>query len=194
MLRIIACLLGRCAFSAAAQNGSRGPAPVRGSWVQRGSPAAGDITLAAKGSVSQIVVSDDENTAVHQAADFLAGDIAKISGYRPAIVKSATGGSVNIRLVTLGQGQTPASINVAAMQGQWESYRVVTEGRNVWLVGSNPRGTAFAAYTLSERLGVDPVYIWSGYEPEHRDPLVLKQVDFSRAPPTFFVIAWLLPR
>jgi hypothetical protein len=179
------CLLGSCVlagFPAAAQN-APWTSPVRGSWVQRGSPATGDITLAAKGSVSQIVVSDDENTAVHQAADFLAGDIAKISGYRPAIVKSATGGNINIRLVTLGHGQTPASAN--AMQGQWESYRVVTEGRNVWLVGSNPRGTAFAAYTLSERLGVDPIYIWSGYEPEHRDPLVLKRVDYSQAPPAF---------
>jgi hypothetical protein len=51
-------------------------------------------------------------------------------------------------------------------QDQWESYRIATEGRNVWLVGSNPRGTAFAAYTLSERLGIDPIYIWSGYRLE----------------------------
>ncbi len=180
--KLALCLLA--AFSAAAQN-APWTSPVRGSWVQKGSPAAGDITLAAKDSVSQIVVSDDENTAVHQAAEFLAGDIAKISGYRPAIVKSATGSNVNIRLVTLGHGQTPASVNAGAMQGQWESYRVVTDGRDVWLVGSNPRGTAFAAYTLSERLGVDPIYIWSGYEPEHHDPLVLRRTDFSQAPPVF---------
>jgi hypothetical protein len=31
---------------------------------------------------------------------------------------------------------------------------VVTDDRNVWLAGSNARGTAFAAYTLSERLGI----------------------------------------
>ncbi|MBV9744439.1 MAG: glycosyl hydrolase 115 family protein [Acidobacteriia bacterium] len=179
---IVPCLL--VTFSAAAQN-APWTSPVRGSWVRKGPPAAGDITLAAKGSVSRIVVSDDENTAVHQAAEFLAGDIAKISGYMPAIVKSATGGDVNIRLVTLGHGQTPAAIHADAMQDQWESYRVVTEGRNVWLVGSNPRGTAFAAYTLSERLGIDPIYIWSGYEPEHHDPLVLKRVDYSQAPPVF---------
>ena len=61
----------------------------------------------------------------------------------------------------------------------------ITEGRNVWLVGSNPRGTAFASYTLSERLGVDPIYIWSGYRPDHHDPLVLKRTSFSQAPPTF---------
>jgi hypothetical protein len=55
----------------------------------------------------------------------------------------------------------------------------------VWLVGSNPRGTAFAAYTLSERLGVDPLYIWTGYAPERRDPLVMKRTNFAQGPPAF---------
>ena len=158
---------------------------VRGSWVQTGAASTGDVTLASKDTVSQIVVSDDENVAVHQAAEFLAGDIQKISGYKPAIAKAAVAGKVNIHLVTLGHGQVAAAIDASAMQGQWESYRVVTEGHNVWLIGSNPRGTAFAAYTLSERLGVDPIYIWTGYQPVHHDPLVLKRTNFSQAPPTF---------
>lgn len=172
------------AFSATAQN-APWAGTVRGAWVQTGLPAAGDVSLAAKGSGAQIVVSDDETTAVHQAAVFLAGDIAEISGYRPDVVKTATGGKVNIRLVTLGHGQIPAVVNAAALQGQWESYRIVTEGRDVWLVGSNPRGTAFAAYTLSERLGIDPIYIFSGHQPAHHDPLVLRHTDFTQAPPTF---------
>lgn len=94
--RIFLCFI--FAISAAAQN-APWTSQVRGSWVQRGSPAAGDITLAAKGMVSQIVVSEAENSAVHQAANFLAGDIEKISGYRPAIVKSATAGNTSIRLI-----------------------------------------------------------------------------------------------
>ena len=54
--------------------------PLRGSWVQTGSPAQGDVILAGKDGASEVVVSDDENSAVHQAAEFLAGDIEKISG------------------------------------------------------------------------------------------------------------------
>ncbi len=157
---------------------------VRGSWVETGTAAAGDVILAGKDAVGQIVVADDENAAVHQAAAFLADDIEKISGYRPAVVKTAAAGKVNIRLVTLGHAQTPAAVDAGSMQGQWESYRIVTEGRDVWLAGSNPRGTAFAAYTLAERLGVDPIYIWSGYQPEHHDPLVLKRTRFAQGPPT----------
>ena len=158
---------------------------LRGSWVQTKTPASDDVVLAARDHVAEIVVGADETSAVHAAADFLAGDIEKISGHKPAIVGTPSGDRVEIRMVTLGHGDVPSSIGASALQGQWESYRVVTSGRTVWLVGSNPRGTAFAAYTLSERLGVDPLYIWTGYRPEHHDPLVMKHTTFSQRSPTF---------
>jgi hypothetical protein len=170
--------------SASAQTGPW-TSTVCGSWVRTGTAAAGDVTLAAKGAVAEIVVSSDENAAVHQAAEFLAGDIEKISGQKPAMVGSPGAGAVHIRLVTVGHGTLPPEIQAASLQGQWESYRILTEGRDVWLVGSNPRGTSFAAYTLSERLGIDPLYIWTGYRPEHHAPLILKRTDFSQAPPAF---------
>ncbi len=160
-------------------------APVRGSWVQTGSAAPGDVILADQGAGCEIVVGSGENSIVRQAAAFLAGDIEAISGYRPAIVDEPTGGRVGIRLVTLGLGEAPAGIDADVMQGQWEAYRVLTDGNTVWLVGSDPRGTAFASYTLSERLGIDPLYHWTGYVPQHHDPLVLKATDFSQGPPTF---------
>lgn len=172
------------ASSAFAQN-APWTSQVRGSWVQTGAAQAGDVTLAGPAGAASIVVSDDENAAVHQAAQFLAGDIEKISGKKPAIVNTAQPGAIHIRMVTLGHGPIPPAVNAAALQGQWESYRVVTDGRDVWLVGSNPRGTAFAAYTLSERLGIDPIYIWTGYQPQHRDPLILKHTNFTQAPPVF---------
>lgn len=184
LYRICAIVSFLPALAAVAQN-APWTAAVRGSWVETGAAAAGDVTLAAKGSVAQIVVAGDENAAVHRAAAFLAGDIEKISGYKPDLVTTAGDGKVSIRLVTLGHGQLPAAANAASLQGQWESYRIVTEGRDVWLVGSNPRGTAFAAYTLSERLGIDPIYIWSGYQPAHRDPLILKRTAFAQGPPAF---------
>jgi len=160
-------------------------APVRGSWVRTGPAARGDVVLASRDSGAEIVVAAAENLNVRQAATFLAGDIESISGYRPPIVATATAGRTSIRLATVGNGPLPAAIDAAALRGQWESYRVVTAPRTVWLVGSNPRGTAFAAYTLSERLGVDPLYLWTGYVPEHRDPLVLKGTRFAQGPPTF---------
>jgi hypothetical protein len=156
--------------------------PLRGSWVQGGQAAAGDVTV----SVADIVVADGEPSVVQQAAEFLAGDVERISGHRPAIVQTPVANHVSIRMATLGRGDAPpAAINAGGIQGQWESYRIVTQPGTVWLVGSNPRGTAFAAYALSERLGIDPLYIWTGYRPEHHDPLVLKRTDFTQGPPAF---------
>src|SRR5437016_10940231 len=160
-------------------------APLGGPWARTGPAATGDVVLASHDSGVEIVVGTAENLNVRQAAAFLAGDIETISGYRPPIVSTPTTGRTSIRLATVGNGPLPAAIDAAALRGQWESYRVVTAPRTVWLVGSNPRGTAFAAYTLSERLGVDPLYLWTGYVPEHRDPLVLKGIRFAQGPPTF---------
>ncbi len=160
-------------------------APVRGSWLRTGPAALGDVVLVSGRSGAEIVVGASENLNVRQAATFLAGDIETISGYRPPIVATPTAGKTSIRLATVGNGPLPAAIDAATLRGQWESYRVVTAPRTVWLVGSNPRGTAFAAYTLSERLGVDPLYLWTGYVPEHHDPLVLKATRFAQGPPTF---------
>src|SRR5262249_39931501 len=160
--------------------------PTRGSWVRSQGNVSGDVVLAGNGGGCEIVVEENEHTAVKQAALFLAGDIEKISGYKPEIVSKPSGPRVAVRLVTLGGAtDVPAGIQKQKLAGQWEAYQVLTAGQTVWLVGSNFRGTAFAAYTVSERLGIDPLYIWTGYSPEKHPTLVLKQTDFFAGPPTF---------
>src|ERR1035438_9543715 len=70
-----------CAFVSGRASAQTDPwtTPLRGSWVQTGPATQGDVVLAAKDGTSQIVVADDENAAVHQAAEFLAAAIEKIS-------------------------------------------------------------------------------------------------------------------
>lgn len=158
---------------------------LRGAWVQTGPAAQGDIVLASPDATAEIVVASNEIASVRQAARFLADDVEKISGHRPQLVEAPSGNRASIRLVTLGNGPVATSVDVNAMRGQWESYRIATNARDLWLVGSNPRGTAFAAYTLTERLGIDPLYIWTGYAPAHHDPLIVKRTSFAQGPPAF---------
>jgi hypothetical protein len=158
--------------------------PVRGSWV-RGSAQAGDVTLVSGKTACEIVVGPREHSAVRHAASLLAGDIAKISGTTPALVTQPGAAAVRVHLVTLGNGTVPAGIQSGRLKGKWEAYQVYTEPRDVWLVGSDFRGTAFASYALSERLGIDPLYIWTGYTPQRHNPLVLKKTDDFTASPTF---------
>ena len=173
MKKAFLALLGLLIFPAysGAQDWS---APVRGSWVRTQGPAqAGDVVLVTDGRDGcEIVVGSNEHTAVKQAATFLAADIEKISGYQPPIVLSPTGRRVAIRFETRADGR-------------WEAYQVRTDNSTVWLVGSDFRGTAYAGYALSERLGIDPLYLWTGYTPERRPTLVMKATNLSIAPPTF---------
>ncbi|HEX7008640.1 MAG TPA: glycosyl hydrolase 115 family protein [Phycisphaeraceae bacterium] len=180
-LLILALLLWPAGVSAQVWEGK-----VRGSWVRDGEPEPGDVVLVEPGRVCQIVLADDAHSAVRQAATFLRSDLAALTGAEVEIVNAPVDGRVSIHLVTLGDGaELPAGIQQDQLEGQWEAYQILTTGDAVWLVGSNPRGTAFAVYTLSERLGIDPLYLWTGYTPKQRPRLVLRQTDHFVPPPTF---------
>lgn len=145
---------------------------IRGSWVRHGEAKLGDIDI----STCEIVVAKNENSAVHQAAKFLANDIFKISGYLPKIneVKSANLHSIILRTET----------ESAQLKGKKEAFQIFTTNDTIWLVGADFRGTAFAAYTLSERLGIDPLYLWTGYEPVKNAKLTLIKTDYFANSPT----------
>lgn len=153
----------------------------RGSWVQTGTKQPGDISL----KNCQIVVDSSASSIVLKAGRVLASDIKKISGYEPAVKRVADGNKVNIRLVTLGETQLPEEIDTNKLKDQWEAYQIVTAGNTVWLVGADARGTAYAAYTLSERLGIDPLYIWTNYRPVQYNDLILKKTSHFVASPKF---------
>ena len=157
----------------------------RGSWIRKGDQKAGDIRLADSGAVCSIIVGQKEHSAVQQAAQFLREDLEKISGIQPVLTQASTADQPVIRLVTLGKDAIPAAIDVSDIEGQWEAHKIVTLAHTVWLIGADFRGTAFAAYTLAERLGVDPLYLWTGYRPEKQETLVLCRTDYTAASPTF---------
>jgi hypothetical protein len=159
---------------------------VRGSWIADDNETAG-VTLVSRDSVCDIVVAPTEPSGVQQAAKFLARDIEKITARRPAIVAAPTPGRVSIQLHTVPADEAEAVTSPWAFQrGAWEAFQIRTVGHDrLILGGSNPRGTAFAAYTLAERIGIDPLYHWTGYEPEHHDKLVLPPLNALFGPPTF---------
>ena len=161
--------------------------PVRGTWIREDEiTRPGDIVLVDRSAKCEIVVAPNENSAVKQAAVFLSGDIETITGFKPSIVVARSGGVPAIHLCTVtGNAVLPQRVKAGSLVGKWESYQILTDGSDVWLVGSNFRGTAFAAYTLSERLGIDPLYLWTGYKPAHHSILVLEATDFFQDPPVF---------
>jgi hypothetical protein len=59
-------------------------------------------------------------------------------------------------------------INVTEIKGQWESFmsQVIREpipgcSRALVIAGSDPRGTIYGIYDVSEQIGVSPWYFWA---------------------------------
>src|ERR1043166_8843720 len=158
--------------------------PRRGAWVREGDQRLNDLVLVSADRPCQIVIGAAEAPAVRQAGTVLAGDIQRITGRPVEIVALPDPKLPQIHLLTLGVSIVPDPVTTDDLKGKWEAYRIQTHSNAVYLVGSNFRGTAFAAYCLSERLGVDPLYHWTGYTPAHHMPLILKQTDYFKNEPT----------
>ncbi len=68
-------------------------------------------------------------------------------------------------------------------EGKWESsIRVVVDGQIV-IIGSDPRGTIYGIYDLSEELGVSPWYFWGDVTPEKRDTVSVNTAEVVRVEP-----------
>lgn len=153
----------------------------RGAWLRLPDAPAipGEVTLVgAAGSTEPplvLVVAGNEDSCVHYAAECLAGDIEKITDVRPEIVSRAPGG--NRPFVQIET--TPESRS----EGRWEAYDIMVGEGGVRIHGSDPRGTAFGVYELCERIGVDPLYLWTGYTPLKARPLRLRPIRYTQDPP-----------
>ena len=161
-------------------NASPSDLKIRGSWVRIGVAQPGDLLL----KNCEIIVDKNEHTAVQQAAKFLALDLQKISGELPIISNTNTGNKIQIRIATLGNGEIPKELKLDRLKAKKEAYQIISLKNSVWLIGADFRGTAYAAYTLGERLGIDPLYLFTGYTAIKNPHLTLKKVDHFEDQPT----------
>lgn len=85
-------------------------------------------------------------------AGVMADDIERVSGVRPSVSTRSSAGP-NIFLAT-----SAFSTRHGEIAGSWERYAIDTEGENLYITGSDPRGLAYGVFHVSEALGVSPWY------------------------------------
>ena len=147
------------------------------------------ITLFGK-EVAPVIYYDtgDHKQSIRAIKD-LADDFKKVTGKKASLVNdfaSLAGTSVAIIAGTLGESELidgfaeNGTIDVSAIKDQWEAYTIkvvkdIEPGIKsaVIIAGSDKRGTAYGAYTLSELIGVSPWYYWGDVEIEHKDEISL---------------------
>jgi len=125
--------------------------------------------------------SDWEGVAIALAA--LQKDVEMVCGTAPVITPNPNGKMVVIA-GTIGKSKiidqliAGGKINVANVQGKWESYLMAVlpnplDGVDCALViaGSNKRGTIYGIYEMSRMIGVSPWVWWGDSVPEKKQQL-----------------------
>lgn len=168
------------------------------------------FTLAGPGVAGQIWVGPDEPAYVRKAAADLIADSAKIVGSSaPKLTFAASFETCASPCVVLASVNVPSSARhvpaatAAKIRGKWEAFEItVAEDakgdagkQHLVIAGSDPRGTIFGLYGfIEQRLGVDPLYFWTGREPAPRPSLSwpVASVAMSAGEPSVKYRGWFI--
>lgn len=129
------------------------------------------------------------------AANLLADDIQRVSGYRPAVSTNLLAVKGNVIIIGSINSKQIAALKqpdmVSALKGKWESYAFrslnhPTQNINKALViaGSDYRGTAYGVFEVSARIGVTPWYWWADATPAVKKELYVDITNEVSAEPS----------
>lgn len=153
----------------------------------RSEAGAQSVLLAGQGRAAPLLVDPLDHAGVRRAVADLQGDIALVSGARPALLQAA-GAKLDHAVIvgTLGKSAlidrlaAEGKIDGAALRGKWEGYliKVVANpmpgvARALVIAGSDKRGAIYGVYTLSEQIGVSPWKWWADVVPARRATLAV---------------------
>jgi hypothetical protein len=118
-------------------------------------------------------VSRNADPVVGVAVEMLQGDLQEVTGVRPQPAKTGA----TLRIVQYDRERTnlsrlgiPAAI-ADSLRFVKEAFYVGTHGRQLVVVGSDARGTAYGVLEVSRLAGVSPWIWWGDARPEKRDRL-----------------------
>ena len=154
-------------------------------WV-RTADAGHDFALVAPRGAAQIVFAPADAKVVGHAVHDLAADIERVTGSRPEVRAGLDGRAPGAAVLVGTLGKSPLAdalaasgkLDLSALRGKWESFVIATVERplpNVpralVIIGSDPRGTAFGVYELSQAIGISPWTWWADVAPARKDAL-----------------------
>jgi hypothetical protein len=153
-------------------------------------PRDGALALVAEGVAAPVVVDGDDHPGVRRAAGDLAADVERVTGRKPAVhgdVEEVARDARSYRVVVVGTlGRSAAidslvrtgKLDVRAIEGRWEAFvsEIVDKPlpaieRALVIAGSDPRGTIYGIYDLSQQIGVSPWYWWADVPVERHEAL-----------------------
>ena len=128
------------------------------------------------------------------AANLLAQDIQRVSGYLPKVYTDVSKAGGNVIIIGTSQSKLVASLNdkyFDQLNGKWECYslKVIAHPyKNIdnalVIAGSDDRGAAYGVFDISARIGVTAWYWWADATPEHKAVLNLDITNYTSQTPS----------
>jgi hypothetical protein len=141
-----------------------------------------------------IVYDEADFTVVRKTAELFAKDIEAVTGILPNVSTLQKKGNV-ILLGTLGKSKlidkliAENKLNVSAIKGGWEQFTIQRlhkplpgVDQALVIVGSDRRGLAYGAFTLSEAIGVSAWEWWADVPVVKKDQLYVVKDSTSKVP------------
>ena len=124
----------------------------------------------------RIIADGTEQEVVVTAIDIFTSDLTKVAG--KDILESGT----EIIIGTIGSGSTAdrliskRKISVKEITNKWEAFKIIClNDKQLVVVGSPPRGTAYGVLELSRMIGVSPWEWWADVTPKPQSSVKIKK-------------------
>jgi hypothetical protein len=156
--------------------------------------------IAANGSAAAIYVAPQNSETVRVAAEAFASDVEKVTGVRPRILISLAAPLPGYLILVGVLGKSPEIdalvaahlVFVNGVAGKWESAvtTVVASPMSggvksaLVIAGSDPRGAAYALFSLSRELGVSAWNWWADVPVAHHSAVYVRAGMYVQPEPS----------
>lgn len=140
------------------------------------------------------ILYDEEGSSLDSlSASLLAEDIYQVSDKKPLVttdVKETKGnviviGQLNSDLISKFVDSNELTDNFKNQKESFLHKVVKDEARKILIVaGTDPKGTAYGVFELSEKIGVSPWYWWADVPVKKQKEIIIEQEDFYSKEPS----------
>ncbi len=160
---------------------------------------AGEFPLSVSGKPAPVCVSSKDFSGVRLILSrYFASDIEQVTGKAPEILVDKVPRAKDIVIIgTIGNSPlidrliSTKKIDVKGIAREWEAYLIQTVHRPfpgveraLVVAGSDKRGTMYAMFDISEKIGVSPWHWWADVPVKHHEDLYVLPGRHTDGPPS----------
>ncbi|CAA9194783.1 hypothetical protein FLA105534_00320 [Flavobacterium bizetiae] len=120
-----------------------------------------DFSIVEANKTTSIYIDKNTDPLIIWAVNELADDVKELTGKRPEIIETNTISKKGIYIGQISSDFFKSKTIRKELFNQWEKFSIKKEKDNLLIAGSDVRGTVYAIFEMTERLGVSPWKWWA---------------------------------